>query len=140
MAGKMPRIDVEALDLSDADKEIVRGIINTRTGCLRASAPETHPCTDERGLVYHVWRMVAFSVSPVAAHQCMPCTAGFYFSRDAQPGSPERKALVERGDRIERAVVNSIPKSQWAGIIRWGQVYGYVGSPRFTEEGAVIYR
>ncbi len=138
MKERMPRINVEDLGLSDADKEIVRGIINTRTGCLRASAPETYPCTDERGLTYYVWRMVAFSVSPIAAHQCMPCTVGMYFA--SRCGTPERKALEARGNAIEKAVTYSIPMHQWAGIIRWGQVYGQIGTPRYNDEGAVIYR
>jgi hypothetical protein len=137
-ANGMPRVDVENLPLDDADRAIVRRIMNGDR--MRASAPPTKPCTVESGLAYYVWRMAAFSVSPNPQHHCMPCTADFYFPREYSWGTDARKAIVARGDRIEKAVVHSIPVSEWHGIRRWGNAFGSIGTPQVAPDGSIIYR
>jgi hypothetical protein len=136
-ANGMPRIDVENLPLDEADRAIVRRIMNGDR--LRASAPPVpRPYTADAGLAYYVWRMVAFSVSPHRQHWCMPCTADFYTPYSY--GSPEQKALRARGDAIEKAVVHSIPVLEWHGIRRWGNAYGSIGAPMVAPDGSIIYR
>lgn len=138
-ANGMPRINVDALPLDEADRAIVRRVLNGDR--LRASAPPTKPCTADSGLTYYVWRMVAFSVSPDPKHHCMPVTADFYFPHPEYSwGTDKRKAIVARGDRIEDAVVKSIPPTAWHGIKRWGNAFGLIGTPRATDEGSIIYR
>jgi hypothetical protein len=133
----MPRINLDSLPLDEADKAIVRRIMNGDR--LRASAPPVpRPYTADAGLAYYVWRMVAFSVSPNPQHHCMPVTADFY--TPYRFGTPERKALIARGDRIENAVVKSIPPAEWHGIRRWGNAFGSIGTPQVAPDGSIIYR
>jgi len=151
----MPKINLGNLNLSPSELDLVRGIVATKgknKGCLRASKPKVtrtrvdNPDSlygydvvvdDHEGKVAYVWRMVAFYVSPKGQHQCMPVTCDFDL-----PGSygPEKRALMVELDRIVDIVANSISKDQWHGVRRWGQVFGIVGTPRYNEEGAVIYR
>ena len=146
----MPLIPLDELrrTLSVEDYRIVTGIVATRgknKGRLRASKPKvTRRKVGDRvepdrheGYTAYVWRMVAFSISPVPAHQCLPCTADFDV-----PGhwGPEKREVLDYLDGIVDAVVKSVPVAEWHGVRRWGQVFGAVGTPQYNEEGAVIYR
>jgi len=151
-----PRIDLDTLKnlLSPEDYDVVKLIVGTRgdaNGRLRANKPKQDPNDPNTGLASYVWRMVAFTASPDARHHCMPCTAdfditmpGFSYRRatreDVHRQNEYRKAQVERGDAIEKIVVFSIAPIEWHGTRRWGQVYGMTGTPRYNDEGAVIYR
>jgi len=155
----MPRIDLVKLStlLSAEDMVLVKGIIATRgdnKGCLRASKPRVTRTEvtdlsspygsriekDEiEGKTAYVWRMVAFMISPKAAHHCMPCTVDFDLPLKSITG-PEAKAMRSDLDRIVDVVVDSVPMSSWHGIRRWGNVYGVIGTPCYNSEGAVIYR
>jgi hypothetical protein len=156
MKQQMPRIELSRIEgLDAADLALVAGIISgqgANKGCLRASKPNVtmhyvgrdkyncrvyEPDATE-GRIAYIWRMVAFQISPKSEHHCMPVTADF--DLPGRCGSDERKAAMAECDRIVEAVVDSVPKTQWNGIIRWGQVFGVVGTPRYNEEGAVIYR
>lgn len=129
----LPALDIEALALSEADKVIARGILSTRgesKGLLRTSKPKIaytkaghrHVPDMAQGCTAYVWRHVAFNLSPVPQHQCMPCTADF--SLPVAWGTPEYKALVARLDAIVDVIVNSVPKSEWHGVRRWGRALG----------------
>jgi hypothetical protein len=149
----MPRIEVGPLPLLEEQKDLVRGIVATRgknKGRLRASKPKVtrhkvpadnaygYTCRPDpvEGCTAYIWRMVAFFTSPVTQHKCMPCTAEF----DLPYRGDERREMVRYLDKIVDVVVDSIPAEQWHGVIRWGQVFGQVGTPQYDEEGAVIYR
>ena len=155
----MPKIDLVKLSgiLSEEDMILVKGIVATQgknKGCLRASKPkvtrtrvvdsssnygyrvEVDPI---EGQTAYVWRMVAFMISPKPAHHCMPCTVDFDLPVESIVGS-EAKAMRAYLDWIVDVVVDSIPMNQWHGIRRWGNVLGVVGTPRYNDEGAVIYR
>ncbi len=139
MNHQMPKFDIAAMGLSDADRAIAEKIVSTRgenKGRLRASAPavavvgkaknrwgsaiNVYDQTDAAG--YYVWRMVAFQVSPVSQHQCMPVTDDLYLSGDMD----ERRARAKELDRLIDAIVNTVPKAQWHGINRWGRALGYL--------------
>ncbi len=119
-------------------------------GRLRQSKPEVKRGDVEAGIAAYAWRMAAFQVSINPKHHCMPCTADFdlpgwdYEYDDPQPvkdaARARRKAAQERGDRIAKAIVDAVNPAEWHGIRRWGQAFGMIGSPRVTEEGAIIYR
>jgi hypothetical protein len=157
MTYQMPTINIEKLELTAADKAVARRIVNTRTGELRASKPAVakqikiaddswmgyhHDYANkqdaETGIAAYVWRMVVFQVSQNPQHQCMPCTADF--DLPGHYGDPVNKLAQQRADAIVDAIVNSIPVHQWAGVQRWGQAFGMVGTPSYDKEGAVIYR
>ena len=123
----MPTINVESLKnhLDSAQMEIAKACLG-RNDRLRASKPKD-------GFAAYVWRMVAFQVSPNSQHHCRPMTAeyGFpsdYFGRDAQgsyeESSARRKAKVAELTLIVDAMVETLPKSQWHGVKRWGRALG----------------
>ena len=140
----MPKINLVQLKrvLKAEDYLIVAGIVATRgenKGRLRASKPKVtrtrvEDPADEygyriekdfvEGCTAYVWRMVAFYTSPKSQHQCMPCTAEF--DLPYRWGTPERKALMERLERLISTVVDTVPMGQWHGVQRWAQAFGYL--------------
>ena len=134
-------LDVDATGLLGRDRAIAERLLATRgpdKGCLRASKPPVRKDDPDSGIAAYAWRMVVFAVSDVPAHQCMPVCAEF--DLPGRYGTPERDEARSVGDRIENAVIDSIPKEQWAGVIRWGLAYGMIGEPYYDGEGAVKYR
>ena len=135
------RIDLDATGLAGAERAIAERLLVMRgpdKGCLRASKPPMREDDPDSGIAAYVWRMVVFAVSDVPAHQCMPVCADF--DLPGRYGTSERDEAREIGDCIEKAVVNSIPKQEWAGVQRWGLAYGMIGEPYYDAEGAVKYR
>lgn len=137
----LPKIDLPTLKtlLSPDDYDLVVGIVSTRgknKGCLRASKPpitytqnrrmcpildKMRTFTDpdpEQGKTAYIWRMVAFYVSPIPAHQCMPMTADF----DVPGTWSEKQDLLAHLDSIVDVIVDTIPKTQWSGVRRWAKV------------------
>lgn len=140
----MPKIDLEALEAKLTAEEfgIVKGIVNTKTGELRASKPSlpkkvkvasdnaygyTYEYKDAadatKGMTAYVWRMVAFSISPVAQHQCMPCMA--FCDLPGTASREERIALEKRMDALAEVVVRSVPITHQHGTLRWAKALGY---------------
>ena len=160
MTRQMPRISLDTLQsqLTAEHFALVKGIVNSRTGDLRASKPalprkvQVIDSSSTYGYFYdyadkaganagktaYIWRMVAFYVSPVAQHHCMPCTADFDLPECG--GYDERRQMAKELDGIVDVVVNLIPKAQWKGVQRWAQVNGQYGTPQYNAEGAVVYR
>lgn len=122
--------------LTEEEKMIANGIIATQgknKGRLRAGKPKIeyifemkngvkyrHP-TLETGRVAYLWRMVAFHLSPVSAHQCLPMLADFDLPGSLDESKAEAKRLNELADKI----VMAVPKENWAGIRRWARAFGY---------------
>jgi len=149
----MPKINLNKLtNLNSADLELVRGIINSRTGELRASKPAlpdkvkttsgrydyATEADARQGMTAYIWRMVAFEVSPHSQHQCMPICADFDLPDCG--GHAERRNLSKRLDEIVKAVVDSVPMTEWHGIIRWGNAFGTIGHQEVAADGSYIYR
>lgn len=163
-AKKMPKLDLDLIKskMTPAQFAIVKGIVSTRgenKGCLRASKPKTHktisvPAKDPRfegdldyvyedletatllGYTAYIWRMVAFQISPKSQHHCMPCTADWSI-----PGTyREIKDTLKVLDKLTKTIVDTVNPQEWHGVKRWGQVYGVVGTPVVTPEGAIVYR
>ena len=71
---EMPSINLDALTLDEAERSLAEKIIATKgknKGCLRAAKPSN------AGDAAYVWRMVAFQVSPIPQHHCLPVCADF---------------------------------------------------------------
>lgn len=148
----MPKIDLNSLNLSSEDAELVKGIVNSRTGELRASKPELpdkvkipsghYDYANERdarkGMTAYIWRMVAFEISPISQHQCMPICADFDLPDCG--GHDERRNLSKRLDEIVKIVVDSVPMTEWHGIIRWGNAFGTIGHAEVEPGGAIVYK
>lgn len=144
---KMPKIDLETLErkLTPGRFAIVKGIVATRgenKGCLRASKPKLARMTrydddsdwgyhydyateEERQQAYtaYVWRMVAFFVSPVRQHRCMPVMCDCEL-----PGRGEerRKLAKTLDDAIVSVVIDSIPLKEQYGTLAWGRAFGMI--------------
>jgi len=122
--------------LTAEEKLIANGIIATQgknKGRLRAGKPKIEytyevkngvryrHSTLETGQKAYLWRMVAFHLSPVPAHQCLPMLAEFDLSGTLDEAKEQAKKLNELADKI----VMAVPKENWAGIRRWAQALGY---------------
>jgi hypothetical protein len=129
-----PTIDLSQANLTADELALAQGIVNSHTGCLRASKPTiVYTETDERdefggrkvvtsgGETAYIWRMVAFSVSPDSRHHCMPMTADFGLNGDYN----ERLALAKKLDAIADKIIATVPKAQWYGVTRWARAFGY---------------
>ena len=164
MYSKMPKLDLDLIKTLMAPHQfaLVKGIVATRgenKGCLRAAKPKTHKTVavsakspefvgdvdyvyedletaTKLGYTAYIWRMVAFSISPKSQHHCMPCTADWSIPGAYSDIKEEIKAL----DELVDIVVKTVKVSEWHGIKRWGQVYGKIGTPRVTPDGAIVYR
>ena len=123
---EMPVIDVELLEVSDEEKEIVRRIIKN-TGHIRVSKPFCEPKLDPiSGKAAYVWRMVVFVVGTRTNHHCMPWSADFdlpafdekgrWCNRLAQIMAKELEKLVDK-------IIDLIPKEKWEGVHRYSQIF-----------------
>jgi len=145
---RMPTVNLELLD-GDALEYARR--ITKKDGTLRASKPPMrytlvpHPWGGmmrqydlQDASAAYIWRYVAFYVSPNPKHQCIPTLADLDLPFD-EPS--EADAYIKNVlNPIIDAIVDAVPVSQWHGVRRWGQAFGVVGTPRYNDEGAVIYR
>lgn len=132
----MPAIPLD--HLTPDELAIARGIVATQgknKGLLRAAKPKIeynivekdgrklrHP-TLETGRTAYVWRMVAFHVSPVNQHNCIPFCAEFDLPGSVQEAREEAKRL----DLLVDKIVNAMDKREWRGVRRWGRALGYIG-------------
>lgn len=126
----MPTINVDSIELTADEKTLVARILNK--GKLRASKPKIaytivdkprgnitikiRQPDDIGGKAAYVWRMVAFIVSPISQHHCMPCTAEFDLPED---NYTLRRELAKELDKLVDKIVASVPKEQWYGVKRW---------------------
>lgn len=131
MKNVMPNIDLSLVDLIPSEMEIAKHVIksskaNPMSGPLRATKPKVD------GEASYVWRMVAFQISPISQHHCMPVCADFdlprqYWDRKINPNChDDRRARIKELDKIADVIVNSVPKQQWHGIRRWGRALGQI--------------
>ena len=120
---KNPIIDISKLNLSGRDLEIAKKLLG-RGSRLRTSKPK------DDGEAAYVWRMVAFQCSTNPQHWCMPMTADFdmpeeYWDRnDIHGAAKKRRARTEELKKIEDAIMENIPKSEWHGVRRWARALG----------------
>jgi len=137
MRKEMPRIDLDRANLSPWERRIAEGIVNSRTGRLRASKPPVkhtdlgldpedpngfrHLYQTDGGETAYVWRMVAFAVSPRSQHQCLPVMAQY----DLPGRVDEARDLARDLDRIADKVVDTVDVREWHGIARWSRALGY---------------
>lgn len=130
----MPSIPLDHLTAEEL--AIASGIVATKgknKGLLRASKPKIEyniivkegrklrEPTLETGRTAYLWRMVAFHVSPIGQHHCLPILADFDLPGSVEESRQEAKRLNVIVDKI----VNAMKKSEWHGIHRWSRALGY---------------
>jgi hypothetical protein len=119
---------------SGEELELVSGIVSHQgknKGRLRASKPKLEWEAYEKdgrklrrptlktGSVAFLWRMVAFAISPVYKHHCLPIMADFDLPYSY--GTPEYKALRDRLQALADKVEASILPGQRHGTVRWAR-------------------
>ena len=130
MTDNMPKVDLEAAKSKLADNAeglAILDILIKKDSTLRASKPKV---TDDpiTGKAAYIWRMVCFMVSPKRQHQCMPMTADF----DLPAIDPEKgkwgctaaREMAKTLKPIEDAIIDAVDRTEWAGVIRWGEIFG----------------
>jgi hypothetical protein len=129
----MPKIDISRLSDPFAI-ELARQIVKP-DGTLYASKPKK-----ASGLAKYVWRMVAFGISPIGQHHCMPIMADFDISNsdvgfpmDMEWSHPDRSAAYDRRklmakvlDKVADAIVMTVPVREHHGTKRWARAFGYI--------------
>lgn len=118
----MIKLNLTNLFASARDQQIATGILNPRTGELRASKPK------HDGESAYVWRMVAFALSNNPQHHCMPVTADFDLPKEKYwgPGNYDaRQTRCRELDVIVESVVRTVPVTRQAGTMRWARALGY---------------
>jgi hypothetical protein len=132
MTNNMPKVNKDAAKNKLADNAeglAILDILIKKDGTLRASKPKV---TDDpiTGKAAYVWRMACFMVSPKRQHQCMPCTADFDLpainEETGKWGCAAAREMAKTLKPVEDAIVDSVDKSDWHGVIRWGQVFGAI--------------
>jgi hypothetical protein len=86
--------------------------------------PNSYTTEEERikALGAYVWRELAFCISPIGSHHCMPVCNDFnleYTNSDVRQ-KEQRKLCSEIVDKILKIV----PVYQKHGLIRWGKAFG----------------
>jgi len=130
----MPIIPLD--HLTAEERELANGIVATQgknKGKLRSGKPKIeyiivekngrkyrYP-NDKTGKTAYIWRMVAFHVSPVPQHQCLPIMANM----DLPGNYDESVALAKQMDIIVNKIVDAMPRKEWQGINRWARAIGY---------------
>jgi hypothetical protein len=122
----MPIINLAAADLTETEYALCLPIVSTKgknKGSLRASKPTGN------GDSAYIWRMVAFQISPIGQHHCLPMMADFDIEIPETVSREERfqwrRNRAKELNAIADKLVNQIPTSKWHGIARWSTaMYG----------------
>lgn len=129
----MPIIPLD--HLTAEERELAQGIVATQgknKGRLRSGKPKIeyniierdgrklrYP-TEKTGKTAYIWRMVAFHVSPICQHQCLPIMA----SMDLPCNYDESVVMAKELDVIVNKIVDAMPRKEWQGIRRWANALG----------------
>lgn len=127
MTNVMPKIEIEKLNLSNEEMQIVKHFVK-RNGFIKSSKPKVDDANHATGKAAYVWRMIAFQVSKNPVHHCMPVCATFDLPAFDDSGKWSAKIadnMARELKAIENAVMGQISMDQWHGIKRWGKAFGY---------------
>lgn len=121
MKNVMP--DISSFQSDDYEEMKIFNLI-TYKGHLRSCKPKVNKEVAVTGMAAYVWRMVAFTCSPIPQHHCMPVCAFIDLPYDkSDPNRHDNQRLLEKklqslADRIEACV----PVQQRHGLMRWARV------------------
>lgn len=150
---KLIKTKLAEAQFPDEVHEWVGALIATKgknAGCLRAAKPSGSKMPGE---AKYIWRMVAFYISPLRHHQCMPVTCayevmitddeiaqaieggmGTIYSnvkfglldtpRECYVRRTLREGLVQWLDMIVDIIVNTVPYKECHGLKAWGRALG----------------
>ena len=122
MTNAMPTINLDTVEnLTKEERALVQQILKAN-GTLYSSKPKK-----AQGDAQYLWRMVAFGISPIQQHHCMPVMADFDIEVDKSSSDrfdtmrSKAKVLDELAHRIEK----SLPIAERHGTMAWGRALGY---------------
>lgn len=138
----MPKIDFNKIT-SEKALEVAKAICK-KDGTLYSTKPKK-----ANGLEQYMWRIVAFTISPVAAHQCIPVMCDFDLYNWMEENLPDvvkydrkiHKNISEINTAykkvndpefkqwlkdIENQIINTVPKEMWYGTKRWAKAFGVI--------------
>jgi hypothetical protein len=74
------------------------------------------------GIAAYVWRMIVFTISTRAKHQCLPIMADSYLP--VYPGMTPtlRDAYKQFAEALADKICSLIPPTEWHGIARWNNL------------------
>ena len=113
-SSNMPALDLDSIEMDEDERGLVSQIIKAN-GRLYASKPK-----NATGDARYLWRMVAFGISPVPAHQHLPVMAEFDLPGDFD----ERRERAKELDDLAKRVESSIPVEQRHSTLMWGRMLG----------------
>jgi hypothetical protein len=122
------KVDLSKVILTPEETEIVNLFIK-QDGSVRKSKPKVTKENPKSGIAAYVWRWVVFQISDIHAHQCMPVTCDFDLPAYDENGKWSCAIAREMGKQwmpLVDKLTNTVPKSQWYGINRWGRALGYL--------------
>ncbi len=122
---RMATVDLTAADYTAEELEILKLVVK-RDGTIRASKPKLDRNKPLTGKAAFVWRMLVFSVSHNPQHQCMPIMC-YYDLPCRVNGKWDHKLEKSMSDELNvlvDKVLATIPKHEWAGVMRWASVLG----------------
>jgi hypothetical protein len=130
MKANMPKANVEKINsnfLTEEERKIINVVVK-KNGTIRASKPNVKKEQYINGKAAYVWRMVAFYVSSNPQHSCMPVCANFdlpAFDENGEWKSAISREMEKSLDKLVDIIMDSIDKTKWHGVHRWGKALGY---------------
>ncbi|MCX8008313.1 MAG: hypothetical protein N3A54_01270 [Patescibacteria group bacterium] len=114
-ANMMPKISYQPQN--EWESSIIAAI-TTRDGKLKGSYPGKRERTMEFGVAFYVWRNVAFYISPIRQHHCLPIGADFYIPMEYDE---LRKYINDVLDPLVDRIVESVPVLERHGLLVWSK-------------------
>jgi hypothetical protein len=136
----MPEINLTSFigKVENEDLLVIAGIVQHKgknKGKLRRSKPKYDSKNQDRikAISAYVWRMVAFYVSPIGQHHCMPVMADSYLPDPVDENGKvlsfrddgwydAHRAMIKKYDELADLVVDSIPPEKRYGVHRWAAI------------------
>ena len=91
---------------------------------IKHPQPNLYATEEERikALGCYVWRELAFIMSPIAAHHCMPVCNDF--NLEYKYSDPRRKEQYNFCNGIVNKIFKTVKKESCYGLKRWARVFG----------------
>lgn len=144
----MPMIDLDAANLTAAERAIAEQILVTRganKGRLLTSKPNKEEIYEHnngyrvgryrrnlKGEAAYVWRMVCFGLVAAYPHSCLPMMCDLEVG-DLTMSQEDRRKRCKELDEIVRKIEGTKKVSERAGLMRWHQAL-HGGLPEGVKE------
>ena len=125
----MPNININNIELSDGDRNLVREILKA-DNTLYQSKPKNASRDGQ-----YLWRVVAFGISPNSQHHKLPTKA----SRDLNGNTLEQKSRARELHQLALQIEQAVPVTERHGSTSWYRQIENLNNNRFTLSPDYIY-